>query len=263
MPAAIAFTFGTIPIVGVGNWADNVASAIDSLAIVDRDGIKVNTGRLTGRAIRIRGRIVQDSELNMRAAWAAILAALYDDDGGNIKAALTAFDDRQITAQVSRHSVDFNEQTANMHTADYTIDFITEESYWEAVSSYKEGDTGMSTGSTFVVSAAHVGDAPSWPGAITVSSATGLNLNIVLTNNTTGAIWTYKANLAAAHDLVINMKNHTVTDDGSNAINDVDHPDTDWWLLRGGVENTIQLDFAGGAGDAIVAFDSTARYYNL
>lgn len=259
---AIAFTFAGTTLTGTGGWGDNMASAVDSLAKVDRDGIANNTGRLTGRAIRVRGRIVQDSESNMRTAWATILKALYDPDGGNIVDKLTAFDDREILAQVLRKSVDFNKNTANMHTADYTIDFLTASSYWRATSTTTKLDENLSTSGTQTITAGNNGDAVTWP-VMTLSSATGLNSDIVLTNTTTGAIWTYEANLAAGHDLVIDMENHTVTDDASNVINNVDHPDAEWWPLRGGVENVITLTFAGGANDASLSTVYYKRYYNL
>ena len=259
---AIAFTFNTVTLIGVGYWADNCASAVDSLARVDRDGILTNTGQLTGRAIRLQGRIVQDSEDNMRAAWAAILAGLYDDDGGNVKAALTAFNDRQIVAQVLRQTVDFNKQTANLHTADYTIDFITDDSYWRATSTTPKLDVTLSTGGTQTIAAADMGDAVCWP-VITLSSATGLDSDIVLTNTTTGAVWTYGANLAAGHSLVVDMELHTVTDNGTSVINNVDHPNAEWWPFRGGVENVITLAFAGGANDASLSTVYYKRYYNM
>lgn len=107
----------------------------------------------------------------------------------------------------------------------------------------------------------NMGYAYSWP-VITITATTKLEDDIVLTNNTTGAIWTYDADLAASKALVVDMENHTVTNDGSDDIANVD-TSSDWWVLKGGVANEIQLDFAGGAVDAALSIVYYRRYYNL
>lgn len=260
---ALGFTFGGVALTGIERWGEGVISTIDSLVKVDRDGVASNTGKLAGRRVTVGGRITNSSEDSMRAAWATVLRSLYDDDGGNIKAVLKAFTDRQITAQVERHSVSFGKTTQSLHAADYTIEFFTDSPYWEATSTETISEANLSSGGTITWLATGVGDAICWP-VITLSSAgTGLTAIITITYDTTGAVWTFGANVAAGKDLVIDMKNHTVTNDGVDAINNVTHPSSDWFPLRGNAAGQITLTFAGGAADVVFVAVIRKRYFNL
>lgn len=263
--STIGFYFNSVELPHIRGYSENVNSIVDSLVRIGRDGAESNTGKIGARAINIRGQISGADHDAVRTAWAAVLAALYDDDGGNTKAYLRSFSDRQITAQVINHAYSYNQRDAGMQTADYSISFRSDDAYWERVMNVNKSGASLSSGDKVTITYGNdddeVEDAPSWP-RITVTAITQLDADIVLTNNTTGAIWTYGANLAAGHILIVDMEEHTVTDDMTSVMNNTDHPDADWWMLRGGVANEIQLDFGGGANDAAMSITFAGRNFN-
>lgn len=261
---AIGFTFNSVTIPGVNSYGGRVNSSIDSLQKIGRDGVTSQTGRLGGRPITISGTIARSSEDLMRSAWATLLAALYDDDGGSIKADLTAFTDREITCQLADHSVQFGTDKANMHACDYTLAFWADFPFWKATSSTQQVEENMSTGGTMTILAANMGDAACWPTSVVVTAgAAQLTSDIVITNTTTSEVWTFGAALAATKVLSVDMENHDVTNDSTDAIDDVTHASSEWWMLRGASNNVIQLDFGGGANDATMTITWIPRYFNL
>lgn len=261
---AIAFTFNSVTIPGVNSWGGRTNHSIDALQKIGRDGTSSQVGSLGGLPITISGTIARSSEDLMRSAWATLLKALYDDDGAGIKAMLTVFDDREIECQLADKSVRFGKDKANLHACDYTLAFWADDPYWiDTAGPYLSEDTTMSTGDTLAVLAARIGDARCWP-TITVTAGAGqITSDIVLVNSTTGGTWTFGANVAAGKALAIDMENHTVTNDGANAIDDVTHASSDWWHLRGRVENVIGLFFGGGAADVQLLISNERLYLNI
>lgn len=258
-------------VVGLEQWSEFEPSQPDQFQRIDRDGVKQDSALLGMKTIVLSGSIVSEdgTKENVLYRWNNLIDNFYDADGGTNQAYFEAQSSLRILAQIAQKSFVFGKTEQGMLRGKYTITLVCTDPFWEDVSAKTSQGTNLSSGGTVETllvpgsgNQITYGGAPSWP-TITLNSATGLTKDIVLTNTTTSQSWTFEADVGAGKDLIVNMGAHTVTNDGSDAIDDVAHPSSDWFHLRGGASNTISVTFVGGASDLTMTISWRRRLHTF
>lgn len=140
---APSFTFNSVALPLVEAYRDRATSPIDLTSKIDRDGADWNTGRLGPRAIDVVGKIQSTTQAGVRTAWQTVVNALFDAEGGNKLAYLTAFDDRKIYAQAAQHDISYAVQDAGMLSATYSISFVAKEPFWTDLNTSTVSSSGV------------------------------------------------------------------------------------------------------------------------
>lgn len=212
MPA-VQIQFGSVDLSHwAESWGEGFRPRIARTVLPRLHGAKIDTGKLENRVITVNGKVVATT------ANPLDLRTTFDDLKKRLQAGkqyLTLFDDRRILAQFSDLQYQYLPGSA-LATAAFTIEFISEEPFWEDVSASQNQRVISASPTTYTVSP--TGSGFTKP-KITIEANQGVAVTTaVLENLTNGSKITFTGNIAIGNSLVIDVEAGTWLNNGVDAI---------------------------------------------
>lgn len=246
---AINITFNGVPLPGVREWAEQVASRVPEITVPRRHGVLVDAApKRDARIVTLDGRVTAASAAALRTALGTIEAALEAGRG-----ALYLHNDRYLLAVKRDWDLDYYTHAC---AVDYRLVFVAPDPFWYAVDETAAGTNAITTPSTdVVIDLTGLGNAPALPVFTFTPSGTAGAVKIYNANSHIDTWLQFTGTLSAGTNLVIDCATLTATNAGANCLADITG---DFFDLAAGETNTITVttDAPGN-----LAYVFRARWY--